>query len=275
MKLPRWVTSATEDPEPALEAPVPPPTAPRGAARATYAGVLDGRHLWLAIALAPGRLAVRDRGHEAAQPVPLPTDLLDDQPEHRSVRTDLDDLGLTSDAGHDLVLVAPAGRVQRIWSPPLPPRRMPVSPGADAGWEVRRDDDGWLSLHRVAVPPHVELAAVEVLDDGVRLVVHPPAPLVLRAQEGDAEVARLDDGLLRVEDVDGVSAQVTRVTTTDGRPVLRRDDDLLNPGRGAPLPDVYLPGSSVREPVGVERLRLRWTDRGLSVHVLDEQDGAA
>ncbi|GAA4676750.1 hypothetical protein [Nocardioides nanhaiensis] len=254
-------------PEHGLEPPTPAPVAPRGAPRATYAGVLDGRHLWLAVALAPGQLAVQDRAEDATEPLPLPTDLLDDQPEHRSVRTDLETLALTSAAGYDLVLVAPGGRARRIWSPPLPQRRTPARDGLC--WEVHRDDDGLLSLHRTAVPEHVELAAVEVLAEGLRLAVHPPAGLVLRAAEGDHVLAALTDGLLTVDAVDGVPAQVARVTTTDGRPVLRRDDDLLNPGRGAPLPDLYLPGSSVREPVGVERLRLRWTDRGLTAQVLD------
>lgn len=260
--------------EPGLEPPTPAPAAPRGAPRATYAGVLDGRHLWLAVALAPGQLAVQDRADGATEPLPLPTDLLDDQPEHRSVRTDLEPLGLTSGDGYDLVLVAPGGRARRIWSPPLPQRRSPVRDGHC--WELRRDDEGLLSLHRTAVPEHVELTGVEVLAEGLRLSVQPPAALVLRAAEGDDVLATLTDGLLTVDDVDGVPAQVARVTTTDGRPVLRRDDDLLNPGRGAPLPDLYLPGSSVREPVGVERLRLRWTDRGLTAQVLDgSQEGAA
>lgn len=261
--------------EPGLEPPTPAPAAPRGAPRATYAGVLDGRHLWLAVALAPGQLALRDRAaaEDAGGELPLPTDLLDDQPEHRSVRTDLEPLGLTSEAGYDLVLLAPAGRARRIWSPPLPPRRTPVR---DAHrWEVRRDDDGLLSLHRAAVADHVELAGVEVLAEGLELSVRPRVALVLRAAEGDEVLATLTDGLLTVADVDGVPAQVARVTTSDGRPVLRHDDDLLNPGRGAPLPDLYLPGSSVREPVGVERLRLRWTERGLGVQVLDGSQGGA
>jgi len=259
--------------EPGLEPPTPAPTAPRGAPRATYAGVLDGRHLWLAVALAPGQIAVQDRAEGATEPLPLPTDLLDDQPEHRAVRTDLEALGLTSEAGYDLVLLAPGGRGRRIWSPPLPPRRTPVRDGQR--WEVRRDDDGLLSLHRGVVPDHVELAGVEVLAEGLELSVRPRAALVLRAAQGDDVLTTLTDGLLTVADVDGVAPQVARVTTADGRPVLRRDDDLLNPGRGAPLPDLYLPGSSVREPVGVERLRLRWTEHGLTAQVLAPADGAA
>ncbi|MDQ4053531.1 MAG: hypothetical protein M3237_12640, partial [Actinomycetota bacterium] len=43
----------------AADQPPPPPTPPRGAPVAAFAGVLDGRSLWLAVDARPGSLGLR------------------------------------------------------------------------------------------------------------------------------------------------------------------------------------------------------------------------
>ena len=281
MKLARRRPADVTDPSVDLptQSPSPRPTPPRGAPVATFAGVLDGRTLWLAIAAAPGRLGLRDT---ATGDVVSPAgDLAEDQPEHRSLRLDLDDLGGADEAGeasYDVVLVDQGGRAPRaVWSPPLPPARVAAHDGHR--WEVRRSDDGLLGLRRTAVAPAVELVAISADPEGLRLVVDPAAPLVLRHDpaEGTAEGTAdddaggepratdvpLPDSMLTVAALDGVGDRATRVTTADGRPVVRRDNDLLNPGRGAPLPELYLPGDGVRDPLGLVRVRLRWADDGV------------
>ena len=86
---------------------------------------------------------------------------------------------------------------------------------------------------------------------------------------GDADTGNdtgdvpLPDATITVAALDGIGDRATRVTTADGRPVVRRDNDLLNPGRGAPLPELYLPGDGVRDPLGLVRVRLRWSDDGV------------
>lgn len=235
---------------------------------ATFAGVLDGRSLWLAVAATPGALALRET--TSGDVVALASDLAEDQPEHRSVRVDLDGLGPAGEAAYDVVVVPPGGRApRRVWSRPLTPATTPRHDGHR--WAVVRDDEGWLGLRRTAAAPAVALTRVSAGPDGVRLDVEPAATLVLRSEDG-SEVARLADGLLGVDTVAGVPDQPTAVTTDDGRPVVRRDDDLLNPGRGAPLPELYLPGDGVRDPLGLVRVRLRWSDSGeLLARVLDPE----
>ena len=61
--------------------------APGNRPRAAFAGVLDGRHLWLAVDATPGTLAVREAGTDRI--VSLDTDLAEDDPRYRSVRSDL------------------------------------------------------------------------------------------------------------------------------------------------------------------------------------------
>lgn len=272
MKLARRRPTTDSDPSPDQpSAPPAPPSPPRGAPVTTFAGVLDGRSLWLAVAATPGALALREP--QSGDVVALATDLVEDQPEHRSIRVDLDGLGLTGEAAYDVVLVPAGGRApRRVWSPPLTPALAPTHDGHR--WEVVRDDEGMLGLRRTAVAPGVELTSISADPDGVRLAVEPPAPLVLRGEDG-AEVAPLPDGLLSVEAVRGVADSTTHVTTDDGRPVVRRDHDLLNPGRGAPLPELYLPGDGVRDPLGLVRVRLRWSDTGtLVARVVDAEVSA-
>ena len=277
MKLARRRSAADPDPsshQPSDQPPAP-PTPPRGAPVASFAGVLDGQSLWLAVGAGPGALALREVG--SGDVVALASDLVEDQVEHRSVRVDLDGLALTGEAAYDVVLVPSGGRAPRqVWSAPLPPARVPTHDGHR--WQVVRDDAGLLGLRRRAVAPHVELAAISAGPDGLHLTVEPPAPLVLRAEDG-TEVARLSGeptpGLLTVEAVADVADQTVHVTTDDGRPVLRRDHDLLNPARGAPLPELYSPGDGVRDPLGLVRVRLRWSDTGaLVARVLDPEVSA-
>lgn len=277
MKLARRRPDAdTEIPDDQPPLPPPPPQPPRGAPVATFAGVLDGRTLWLAVAAAPGSLGLRETG--SGDVVALASDLAEDQPDHRSIRVDLADLGATGEATYDVVLVPTGGRAPRpVWSPPLSPATAPAHDGHR--WEVRRGDDGLLSLRRSALAPTVELTAIRAEPDGIRLEVEPAAVLVLRGLDGedgqDGEVTPLPDAMITVAAVAGVPARATRVTTADGRPVVRHDNDLLNPGRSVPLPELYLPGDGVRDPLGLARVRLRWAESGeLLAKVLDPEEPA-
>ena len=90
--------------------------APGNRPRAAFAGVLDGRHLWLAVDATPGTLAVREAGTDRI--VSLDTDLAEDDPRYRSVRSDLGPL-TGGDGRYDVVITAPGGKLHRVWTPPL------------------------------------------------------------------------------------------------------------------------------------------------------------
>lgn len=188
-----------------------------------FAGVLDGRRLWLAVDALPGRLALRDPDGEVLD---LPSEGGDEQPGYLSARLDL--AALTRAATYDVVVVDEVVRPVTIATPPSP--RVPVAPGGRVRHVLVRADDGPLRLRTEAVRASVELDAVEAESDTVRLTV-------------GGEVVTLDAA--------GLGATWTPVTVGPDRlPVRRRDDDLADPGPGAPLPSDG-------------RLRLRWSADGL------------
>jgi hypothetical protein len=207
---------------------------------AVFSGVLDGRRLWVAVAHAEGRFALRTASGELHE-APAVDDSHDG---HRSARLDLADLPA---GAYDVVLAAADG-VRPVRSD-APPRRTPTSPGTGMRHRLERVDDGALRLVTEPVPPAAELVAVSAGPDGLLVTTDPVGPLHLLAD--DTVVATATDGLLHEALVADLDAQLTRVVVGDDRlPVRRRDDDLADPGRGAPLP-------------GDGRLRLRWSPRGL------------
>ena len=126
-----------------------PPTPPRGAPVAAFAGVLDGRSLWLAIDARPGSLALRDAA--SGDVIALAGQQADDQPAYRGARLDLGELRAGTEAAYDVVVVPSSGRSPKpVWTHPLPPTVAPVVDGAR--WDLRRGDDGTLRLVRAAVP---------------------------------------------------------------------------------------------------------------------------
>ena len=126
--------------------PVAAPDSPGNRPQAAFAGVLDGRHLWLAVDATPGTLALRTTGDQG-QVVPLASDLAEDDPRYRSVRSDLSTLPGPGAARYEVVITAPGGKVHRVWTPPLA-RNEPVrTPAADGvQWQVARSADGTLEL---------------------------------------------------------------------------------------------------------------------------------
>ncbi len=241
--------------------------------------MLDGRTLWLAVEAAPGRLGLRDT---ATGDVVSPAGDLDRRPARAPLAPPRPGRARRADeageASYDVVLVDSGrpGATARCGAPRCRPHGS--RPHDGHRWEVRRTDDGLLGLRRTAVAPAVELVAVSADPEGLRLVVEPRRSRWCCRDEDAADDRRgqpttraasaatdvpLPDSTLTVAALDGVGDRATRVTTADGRPVVRRDNDLLNPGRGAPLPELYLPGDGVRDPLGLVRVRLRWSDDGV------------
>jgi hypothetical protein len=237
---------------------------------AAFAGVLDGRSLWLAIEARPGSLALRDAA--SGDVIALPGDAPDDQPAYRSTRVDL--AGLTpgrspagrSETAYDVVLVPSGGRSPKpVWTPPLVPTVTPVVDGAR--WELRRTDQGHLRLVEVTVPPAAELTGIGTVGDGIRVTADPGGRVALLGESGE-EVASFPDGVITAGALAGAAPQLSRVTA-GGLPVRRRGNDLTDPGRAVPLPELYAADPGLQDRV---RLRLRWSGDGLlTARIIDPE----
>ena len=226
----------------------PSPDAPGSRPRAEFAGVLDGRHLWLAVEATPGTLALRTVGAERV--VSLTSDLTEDDPRFRSVRSDLSAVPGTDAARFDVVITAPGGKVHRVWTPPLPPlapMRVPV--GDDVQWQVARAEDGTLQLVREPAPPAAYLVSIDADADDVTTLRIAGAPedaelrlvddesgevLLIRpfSREDGVAVATLDAA--DVPEGVGLSASVH----AGDLPVRRPDNDLARPDQAVLLPQV-------------------------------------
>jgi hypothetical protein len=215
---------------------------PAGAADAVdavFVAILDGRHLWLAVPAQRGSLALRASG-EGAAVADLPVVVEGDRSDVLSVRLDLAALPAGA-ASYDVVLAGPDG-ARPVHGDPGG-RRTPL---ADDG-VVRRVERGHGGALRVVVgsaDPAAVLVAVRSGLDGIEVDVDGPG--------GPATLTHAD--LLAGA---GPEAGPVRVGA-DRLPVRRRDDDLADPGRGAPLPSDG-------------PLRLRWSRDGLlQARVVDE-----
>ena len=230
---------------------------------AAFAGVLDGRSLWLAVDARPGSLALREAG--SGDVIALSSDLPEDQPAYRSTRVDLAELSISTDeAAYDVVVVPSGGRSAKpVWTPPLAAATAPVVDGAR--WELGRSEEGTLRLARVVVPPAGELTGISSDDDGIRITTDTGGELAL-VGESDDLVATYADDVLTAAALAGAADQMTRVTA-GGRPIRRRDNDLTDPGRAVPLPELYAVEPGLEDQV---RLRLRWSGEGmLMARILD------
>lgn len=274
LALSRPVLRRPADPTPEDAAP-PAPQPPRGRAVVAFAGVLDGRHLWLAVHAGPGSLALRAVGDAEAQGgdvVALASEVPDDDPAHRHVRVDLEQLGGSS---YDAVLVPAGGASARpVWSHPLPapgPVRTPDSLDGSHRWDLERTDDGGLRVVRRDVAPTVALRAAGL--DGETLTLSTEVPA---GHDADAATPRLrlldDDGALvaalPMTHADGLlHARVSLADLPPGPetyprvlvgdlPVLRHRDDLVRHQASSMLPQLF--GDDPDAPV----LRLRWLPEG-------------
>ncbi|MEO6512734.1 MAG: hypothetical protein ABIO16_17175 [Nocardioides sp.] len=225
----------------------PAPDSPGSRPRAAYAGVLDGRHLWLAVDATPGNLALRPTGTERV--VPLTSDLAEDDPRYRSVRADLS--GVPGGPGRfEVVITAPGGKVHRVWTPPLLRGEPVTTPAVDGvQWQVARADDGTLLLVREDAPAAAYLLSISADDDDVatlrlggvpdgaelRLVDDESGEVLLTlplAFEGGEAVATVDHR--DVPEGIGLSAGVY----AGGLPVRRPGSDLTRPDQAVLLPQV-------------------------------------
>ena len=251
------------------------PDAPGNRPRAAFAGVLDGRHLWLAVDATPGTLALRTTGDQG-QVVPLASDLAEDDPRYRSVRSDLSTLPGRGAATYEVVITGPGGKVHRVWTPPLrrgEPVRTPAAGGVQ--WQVARSDDGTLQLAREQAPDGALLLDIDIAGDDVatlRIGGAPPGgelrlvddesgeTLLTRPLVHDAGVAT---ATLRPDDVPegvGLSASVL----AGDLPVRRRANDLARPDHAVLLPQVQNDASdSGDEATHVFAYVFRWLPDGV------------
>ena len=163
------------------EVPEPPaPDAQGNRPGATFAGVLDGRHLWLAVDATPGALALREAGPDptTGTVVPLASDLAEDDPRFRSVRSDLAALPGSGAGRYEVVITAPGGKVHRVWTPPLRRNEPVLTPASgEVQWRVARTGDGTLELVREPAPPGALLVGIDIdADDVTTLRVEGAAP---------------------------------------------------------------------------------------------------
>jgi hypothetical protein len=236
---------------------------------AAYAGILDGRHLWLT--LESGETAtLRDSGSGASL-------------ELSGEVTDLLGLLPAADATYE---VLQGGRP--VWGPPQAadePTRVPVSPDGLTQLSLERTDAGHLRVSRRAVPATALLEAVEVRGDDVHLTLLPPGAVVPGAHllllDGDDELlatlpVTAHDG--HVEALVGVAelppgyfgfVRLALGTAADWVRIRRRSNDLADPHAAVLLPELHDPGSAEDAP----RARFRWNPDGhLTIRVLDPDE---
>ncbi len=154
-----------------------------------------------------------------------------------------------------------------MWTPPLPGATSTVVD--DKRWVLRRSDEGYLRLLHVPVTPAAELTEILVEADGIRLTTAPVGGLTLLG-EADELMATLPDDLLTSAAVSGLPPQLVQVVA-GGMPIRRRSNDLTDPGRAVPLPELYADDPGREDQV---RLRLRWSGEGmLMARILDPETG--
>jgi hypothetical protein len=254
-------------------------SAPDGSAPgplATFAELVDGHLLWVAVAAQPGdagELGLRDVA--SGEAVAVPTTPVTDRPGHLGACLDL--AGLDGAEGRrDVVLSRPGHEPVALTTGPRGAGA--VRPGLDGCTRhaVVRSPEGTLRVRSTLLPDAAGLAAVRVVPEGVELTLLDAGPELVVLD--DDEVTPLaswpvdEHGvvLLTPGSLDGLGEHAAlagpALTGRDGawRPVRRRDNDLADPRSGAPLPQL--------EPAADDgpRLRLHWSrDALLQVRVLD------
>lgn len=257
---------ADDAPPPDPDTPPAPPGPPRGSPVAAYVGILDGQTLWLAVDAMPGTLALRN---DAGEVMALHSDLAEDDPAYRSVRSGLLELPGDAEEGYDVVLV-PGGvrRPRQVWVAPFPKRPTRVPPSRDGRWRFAlvRTEEGMLRVRRNRPVPGLEVLDLALDDDAIRITVAGTDATEVRlvaedtvlatcplVREDDRAVARVTEPELPV-----AGAHPVRLLAGDV-PLRRRSNDLVNP-----QPAVLLPVLAGADP-DRDRLRLRWSPDGLLV----------
>ncbi len=248
-----------------------PPDARGNRPRAAFAGVLDGRHLWLAVDATPGTLALRETGTDKV--VPLASDIPEDDPRYRSVRSDLSAL-----PGHDarrfeVVITAPGGKVHRVWTPPLTqgePVRTPARDGVQ--WQVARSTDGTLELVREPAPGGALLVDIAIDADDVTTLGVAGAPDGSELRLVDDESGDVLVTLPLIHTPGRATASISPGDVPEGPglsaklyagdlPVRRRDHGLSRPAGAVLLPQVQNRDSGDDAPIW--SLVFRWLPDGI------------
>ncbi len=239
---------------------------------AAYAGILDGRHLWLTLEH-DEPVALRDPGSGTAYPLESVTDLLALLP--------------ADEATYDVV-VGEGRRAQSVWTPPLDspdPIRIPVSPDGLTRFSLLRSEQGSLRVHRAPAPPTALLEAIELRGPDVHLTLRPPGGV----RQGDhLLLLDTDDQVLDVLPVTAHSGHVEALIGAGDLPagyfgivrfalgteaewvkIRRGRSDLADPHRAVLLPELHDQDGDEDRP----RARFRWNpDSLLVVRVLDPDE---
>ncbi len=231
---------------------------------ASYAGILDGRRLWLHLE-ADGVADLRG----SAGTYPLAGEI-----------TDLLALLPAAEATYDVVL---AGEPVTTAAFADDPTRVPVSPDGRTQLSIHRSATGTLQVGRRPVAATALLEAIDLRGGDVHLRLQPPegvAPgthlMLLDAEDQvlDALPVTAQDGhveaLLGVAQLPAGYFGVIRLalgTETDRVRIRRRHSDLADPHRAVLLPELHDPADGF----GAEpRARFRWNlESLLAVRVLD------
>lgn len=237
---------------------------------AAYAGILDGRHLWLTLE-SGGSAALHDAA--AGTTVDLAGDV-----------TDLLSLLPAGEATYDVV---EAGRP--VWGPPPAsgePTRVPVSPDGLTQLALARTEAGHLQVTRRPVPATALLEVIELRDGEAHLTLRPsgdvlPGTRLLLLDATDQPLDQLPvtahdghvEALLGVADLPAGYFGIVRLalgTETSWMRIRRRRSDLADPHRAVLLPELHDAASAADAEADAPRARFRWNpDSHLVLRVLD------
>lgn len=218
-------------------------------AAVTYARILDGETLWLAVP-APAGETLSVRGPAGEQP--LPTEHVDGLAVTRARLAPL--LDGVDDARVALTFAVGGETLTYDGGPPPGPTKVP--PTRDGRWQWRvLSADGELRVTRVATEPSVRVLAITSDADGVLLRLDVEAGELVTLDDDDQVLGSVPvgaDGTARPELPPGRLA-VRRDAAT--LPVVRRERDLKRPNAAVALPQVS------------EERRLQWQPDGRLVMV--------
>jgi hypothetical protein len=248
-----------------------------GGAHATYAGILDGRHLWLTLDQ-DGTAELRDT--DKGKTLPLAGEV-----------TDLLGLLPVTDAAYDVVLAGEPVTVSPFRTDD--PIRVPVSPDGGTQLSLVRTDDGHLRVQRRAVAPTALLEAIELNGGEAHLTLRPPGDvqpgthlLLLDADDEVLDVLPVTahdghvEALIGVADLPAGYFGVVRLalgTESEWVRIRRRRSDLVDAHRAVLLPELHDAGDEGDGLLGsdevVPRARFRWNpDSLLVLRVLEPAD---
>lgn len=243
--------------------------------RATYARLLDGEHLWLALPVTTGTAVLRDLASgDVLTPV---NQLADPEPGCLTLRWLLVDGSLPGDTaaeyavewqhqpGGATAVLAPAARRSPTKAPPSP----------DGRWQftTRAGGAGQLLLRRERAPRRASLLTIDAETTGLRVECRELSPEDAFALVDEEGRQRTDlptshsggriSAVIRPEHLPSAAAQLVVTGPEDDTPVGRRNNELRNPG------GVLLPTWTGD---GAERgLRARYgADATLHVDLVDE-----